>query len=781
VVVYYDIQGVQSPAHGERGIGRYLLESAVALERSHPGLVERFLLNPDLEVPGSLEPLTTSGRLQFSDRVDAGDASIYHVGSPIESTVSLSRLWPKAAQATGARLVVTLYDLIPRLFPERYLTDRLFRKHYETRLELVQRADRVLAISAATADDAVEHLGVRPERVSVVGTGVSGHFQRPADRSAALAAVRARLPAVKRGFLLYTGGIDPRKNMGGLLDAYAALPENLRDEHQLVVVCRIAPSTRAELDRTLQRLGISERVVFAGFVPDDLLVALYQSTALFVFPSLYEGFGLPVAEAIACGAPVAASRIGAIAELVQEPAAQFDPRDPRSIAVVLARCLSDVELNKRLAAMRLPPSASWASVADRTAAAYAEVAATGRRRRRRRRPRVAFVTPLPPQRSGVADDSYHLVEALSKYVDVDAVADGDAQSGIAPAGVRVFGTRNFTTADPLAGSYDQVFYCLGNSRFHVGALQLLRDRPGVVIAHDVRLSGLYGQIAADRPDLLPHGFEGLLGDMYGDRLPPGVGSQGRLDLWEANRHGVLMAREAIAHSEAFLVHSNHAAQLARLDAAPEDEHKIEVIPFRFPPPDESRVELAGLEGVVGTFGLVSPAKQTEKLLEAWTFVTAELPAARLAIVGSEAEPGASASLGRVAERLELGDKVVQTGDVDEPVFQDWITRATIAVQLRAASNGESSAVVAQTLAAGLPTIVTDIGASRELPDSAVVKVHRDITPRRLADEIIGLLREPRRRARLSKAGCELAAEHSCERVAKLLYERHILNHAQRAA
>ena len=89
---------------------------------------------------------------------------------------------------------------------------------------------------------------------------------------------------------------------------------------------------RAALEETLQRLRISDRVVIAGFVPDEVLVALYQSTALFVFPSLYEGFGLPVAEAMACGAPVAVSRIRAATELVPEPAAQFDPAEPRAMA-----------------------------------------------------------------------------------------------------------------------------------------------------------------------------------------------------------------------------------------------------------------------------------------------------------------------------------------------------------------------------------------------------------------------------------------------------------------
>jgi glycosyltransferase involved in cell wall biosynthesis len=460
----YDIQGVQSRAHAERGIARYLLECASALERWHPGIVGRYLLNPDLEVPGSLEPLTSSGRLEFSDRFEVGGASVYHVGSPVELEVPMRKLWPRSAQLAGLRLVTTLYDLIPRLFSKSYLTDPLVQRRYETRLELIRRADRILAISKATARDAVDHLGVRPERVTIVGTGVSHHFQPTADRHVPLAVVRTTLPPVQPGFVLYTGGIEPRKNIDGLLKAYAAMPRELRSAHQLVVVCRVLAAEREVLDRKLEGLAIADRVVFTGFVADDVLVSLYQAADLFVFPSLYEGFGLPVAEAIACGTPVAFSRLPVLGELLDEPAAQFDPHDPRSIADVLARCLSDADLQARLRAAKLPRWATWRSVADRTVEAYEAVAAVGRRPRRlRSRPRVAFVSPLPPQRSGVADDSYRLIAALANHVEIDAFADGETQKGHAPPGVRVLGASNFHAAEAIACEYDKVFYCLGNS------------------------------------------------------------------------------------------------------------------------------------------------------------------------------------------------------------------------------------------------------------------------------------------------------------------------------
>jgi glycosyltransferase involved in cell wall biosynthesis len=734
--------------------------------------VGRFVLNPQLVVPGSIEPLTTSGRLALADRIDPGSATVYHVGSPIELEVPVSDLWPRAAGAAGVRLVATLYDLIPRLFADRYLMDPLVRRRYETRLRLVRRADRILAISRTTANDAVNELGIDPSRITVVGTGVSPHFRPAADRDAPLAAVRAALPQVEPGFLLYTGGIDPRKNISGLLSAYALLEHELRAAHQLVVVCRVTDDERLALDAEVAELGIAERVLFTGFVSDDLLLALYQSTMLFVFPSLYEGFGLPVAEAIAADAPVAGSNIEALDELGIDPAARFDPSKPPAIAETIRGILRSDDFRAHLRDTKLPAWASWSSVADRMAMVYEEVAAPGRRLRprRSRRPRIAFVTPLPPQRSGVADDSYRLLEALTELVDIDAVADGPEPGGDAPPGIRVLSMRNFHAGDAMAGGYDQVFYCLGNSEFHAGALELLRGRHGVVIAHDVRLTGLYGWVAANRQQLLPEGFRGALETMYGD-LPPEIGATGALDFWEANRTGLLMAREAIARSSAFLVHSAHASQLARLEAPAGHEHKVAVLPFRYPAP-ASTVTDSG-QPLVGSFGLVSPAKQPDRLLEAWPLVVKVLPDAKLAIVGSDAGSGEGRRLAARAAELGIGGSFVLTGDVDEPTFHAWIDQAVLAVQLRAGSNGESSAVVAQALAAGVPAIVTAIGAARELPDDVVVKVERDVTPARLAEEIISLLRSPQRRQAMGCAGIEFARRNSYENAAHLLVARYV--------
>lgn len=770
MTVLVDVQSIQSPAHAERGIARYTLELALAIEHLRPGIVDAYLLNPDLPVPPAIEPLAAAGRLDYVDRVEPAATGIYHVASLFESHLPLDRLWPPGVRRSGMRFVATIYDVIPQLFPDVYLSEPEGRQRYRTRLELARRADRLFAISQRTAHDLTTLLNVPPEQVVVVGTGVSERFEPPRSREAARAVLRGRFPRIDERFVLFTGGIEPRKNIDRLLQAYAVLPDRLQADFQLVIVCRIRPEERAALEERLRELGIGARVELTGFVSDDELTLLYQAATLFVFPSLYEGFGLPVAEALASGAPVVCSRTPALLELVSDEAALFDPFDVASICATLERALSDEALRAHLASRRLGDSHRWSAVAKRTVAAYEELLELRPRRRRTRR--VAYVSPLPPQRSGVADYSFRLLSELGQMCRIDAFTDTSFGDPDPPPGVRVIGIDEFDVADRLCGGYDTVFVCLGNSEHHARALRLLRRRSAVVLAHDVRFSGLYAYLSDRLPEIEPRSFARVVRSMYGKRFPRELVRGGFLDIADADRYGIYMASEAIALSERFLAHSNYAAQLARLDAAPDDASKVGVIPFAFPP---VAVGSSGEEEpLVATFGLVAAVKQPDKLLTAFAEVLESHPGCRLAIVGPPVADSERERLIQLAAQLGIAGRVTLTGDLPEEAFRSWIERATVAVQLRAISQGETPASVADCLAAGRATIVTALGAAREFPDETVVKVPPDISTSGLADTISALLADPFRRAELGAAARAFAGERSFEQVALTLYTQFVL-------
>ncbi len=361
MAVLLDIQGVQSQVLGERGIARYLSELASALEREHPETGLPLLLNPDLPVPAAIDSIP-SWRLEFNDRVDLADASVYHVGSPFETRPDRPDL-AGGGEPVGLPHRGHLYDLIPEIFSDAYLAIRWPASAITRGSRRLRRADRFLAISEATREGRDRACsGFRPERIRVVGAAASGNFVRPPSREAALATLAEQEPWVRPGYVLCTGGIDYRKNIDRLLVAYAALPAGPPGASSAGDRVPGPPgrarSARAAIRRARHRGRRPPRRVRPGRV----LVLFYQAAGLVVYPSLYEGYGLPVAEAISCGAPVLTGRTSSLVELVEDEAALFDPTDARSIRQALERALTDDEVLARLSALKLAsgtPGPRW--------------------------------------------------------------------------------------------------------------------------------------------------------------------------------------------------------------------------------------------------------------------------------------------------------------------------------------------------------------------------------------------------------------------------------------
>lgn len=373
--VWLDARGTQSIGHAERGIARYVAEHARALLELAPDAIGSIGLSPDVPVPPIADPLQRSGKTVWqSRRGPHGDLpSIYHVMSPFEADLELDEIWP--AWSRDTRLVVTLYDLIPLIMRDQYNADwGYMATAWIARLGLLGSAHQILTISQQTADDAMERLSIPEERITVIDSGVSDRFSSLVrTREEADPILRSALPKVRPGFLLYVGGVDYRKNLEGTIRAYAELPAPMRDAHQLVIACNLAHHLRFNLRVFARRLGIESRnLLLTGFVSDRDLAALYRNCELFVFPSLYEGAGLPILEAMTCGAPVAASGTSAMPELLGDLEATFDPSDPADIA----RCIREVletpgELDDlRERSRRRAELYTWERVARRTLQGY---------------------------------------------------------------------------------------------------------------------------------------------------------------------------------------------------------------------------------------------------------------------------------------------------------------------------------------------------------------------------------------------------------------------------
>ena len=456
-----------------RGIGRYSCGYTTALcglAAEHVAQIEMF---PDLQGAPLLDPagIPVVAAHEWAQRPLTHSRLVHHILSPFEPR-PLANLWPRWARAADVASVVTLYDVIPLLMPERYLHGTGYTMQYMSRIELLRNADAVVAISEAAAEDAVRLAGLRQERIHVVGIASPLPEPSAADVERGIRASHSELPLGGRAPVVSVSGNDDRKNADRLIEAYASMPPALRRRHPLVLVGRLGRSRRARLQLVARMAGAHHDVHFAGSVSDDALIGLHAECAVAVFPSLAEGFGLPALEALKAGAPTIASDIPSLREVIKDPLARFDPRSVEHMASVLERVLSEPLMRghlRRQAPLWARPF-TWERVVDRHRAAY-EIAV----RRRASRGRASRAAPAPldvvcvPGLGPLASDYIATLAAVMSDQHEVALYGGAVGSPPHVGGFASHPIRQLRWRSSLAGSSSPPLVCLAA----VNALQAL--------------------------------------------------------------------------------------------------------------------------------------------------------------------------------------------------------------------------------------------------------------------------------------------------------------------
>lgn len=273
---------------------------------------------------------------------------------------------------TRAKTVVTIHDCIHLRFPE-YLPSRAAHAYAHAMIRLAARkADRILTVSHASKRDILHYTGVDPDKVEVVHNGLDMRFAAAPDTDA-VERVRARFQ-LDDPFVLYVGNIKPHKNLARLIAAFAEMradgPEGLK-----LVVIGDETSKHPELRQAVHRHRLDKHVRFFGFQPSTTLVVFYRLARAFVFPSLYEGFGLPPLEAMAHETPVITSNVSSLPEVAGDGALLVDPYDVHAIADGMRRVVSDETLRQALIARGRARARefSWPKAAAATLQVYRQV------------------------------------------------------------------------------------------------------------------------------------------------------------------------------------------------------------------------------------------------------------------------------------------------------------------------------------------------------------------------------------------------------------------------
>ena len=654
-----------------------------------------------------------------------------------DAVTSVGRLAKQAVHA------VTLYDLIPLANSAEHLRNDEVRRWYYRKLAHLKRADVLLAISNFAREEAIGLLNILPEDVVNVSTAVNEHFRRldllPADVRRIMVAL-----AIKRPFVLYMGGFDDRKNVAHLIKAYAALPEDIRSRHSLVLGGRITDGQRNVLRALAYDQGLSEgSVTFTGQLTDNELIALYNICELFVFPSLQEGFGLPALEAMACGAPVLAARTTSLPEVVGCEDMLFDPSDLRELSRMMAAVLSRPEMRADFVRHGLHQAArfSWQRSAESVLSTFEKTVARRSDITRERRssgvsrlPRLAYVSPLPPERTGIADYSAELLEELGRYYHIEVVVNQTSVNDEWVLGN--YAIRDAAWFDQNAWRFDRILYQFGNSPFHIYQIPLMREHPGTVVLHDLFLGALSNWRASASgcgSEYLErlyraHGFGALQFDASRGREASIARYPSSLEILQLANGTLVHSQYAIDCVKRF--YGNHSSEQMRRMRFPKRRRPIDRTSAR------DKLGLCDGDFVMCSFGIMAPTKLNERLLTAWlNSRLAEDSHCHLVFVGENHGGDYGRALCAQMTSHRAGKRVRITGFAKDDEYRAWLAGADVAVQLRTESRGETSAAVFDCMAQGLPLVVNAHATFAELDDKSVLKLPDQFSDEQLIDAL----------------------------------------------
>lgn len=792
--IVIDLQGAQSPASHTRGIGRYTMSLCPALLRNR-GEHEIILALSGL-FPDTIEPI----RAAFHDLLPPENIRVWDVPCPVDYSsapksrrdiaehirehflaylkpdmVLVSSLFEGFADDVVTSIgrfsdeiptAVILYDLIPYIHRALYLKDPSHERWYFEKLSYLRQADLLLSISESSRQESIRYLGADERSVINISAAAGAQFS-PRNISAARRCELNERYGLKRQVVMYTGGIDPRKNIEGLIRGYARLPENIRRQYQLAIVCSVEEGDRRRLIDLAKQKGLKTAdLIITGYVPDGDLVDLYNLCSVFVFPSWHEGFGLPALEAMSCGAPVISSNTSSLPEVMGREDALFDPYDDDDISAKLFRVLTDGAFRQTLARHGLEQANrfSWDATAKRALSAFErwqreknrhQITITGAR------PKLAYLSPLPPERSGIADYSAELLPELSRYYEIDVVVAQQEVSDL--SATAAFPVRTVSWFRKHADRYDRVLYQFGNSSFHQHMFGLLQEIPGIVVLHDFFLSGVIAYMET----------QGLAPTSWVSELYTAHGYEAVRRRCLANGHAETVYRypcnlSVLQRAQGIIVHSANSLRLAQ-QWYEADLSNWAVIPhMRNSRVSRDRIAARKALGIgdsdflVCSFGILGPPKLNKRLLQAWLKSRlAQDRTCRLVFVGENFGDDYGQEIVATIRNNQAEENIGITGWVDMNTFRQYLAAADIAVQLRALSRGETSGAVLDCMNYGLATIVNANGSMADLDGEAVWKLPDDFTDTQLIEALETLWEDVDLRKKLGARAREIIlAKHN---------------------
>jgi glycosyltransferase involved in cell wall biosynthesis len=629
-----------------------------------------------------------------------------------------------------------IYDFIPLEEPDRYLPTPTSWLDFHLAMYWLSQYDAFLSISHSAAAKLAELLSVPQDEVTVTGAPIDPRFESPT--------IQGQKPP--GSYLLVIGGSDSRKNVECVIRAHGMSHVLQQRGVSLIVTGNYSKEWQSRLQVTRDAAGGKpELLILPGKIADDELVQLYGSAACVVVPSTAEGFSLPVVEAMAAGTPVIASRIAVHQELIASQELLFSPHDAVTVTRLAERVVEDQEFRLKILASqangwqrfraREVALSFWSALEPKIGALSPPTPVISRNRR----PTLAVMSPVPPDRSGVADYTAASLRELGKLVDVHVFTETQT-----PA--RIDGAASISTLSDLPSlstAFDRVLGVVGNSEFHLGIFNNLLRYGGACIEHDNRLLGFYGSLLGETRARRQAECE------LGRPLKPG-----ELESWFADESllKALFLKELADVCEPLCFHSKVTARLV-LERYGKRAVYLPFSTYRELPPDAlmspQRTAARALLGIsadeiaIASFGIIARTKGPEECI--WALETLRswgIPAS-LHFVGATSDDNAAlknlcCEIGVTPYVHFVGDRSAG-GFVTEECYRLYLQAADLALQLRTFGFGGLSGALLDCIAAGLPGVANDDLAQAMEAPSYVRRVPDHLSPVLIAEAVAELV------------------------------------------
>lgn len=617
---------------------------------------------------------------------------------------------------------VIYYDAIPRIQSDRYLSSPNVRKWYSTIEQKLGFFHKIYSISDSSARDAVHFLGILKEKTDVIHFGVAeSEFDYEKD---------AVLNEGK--FVLAVLGEDERKNKKNLLKAWAKLSE-IEVDLGLKVVYKQSPPEELNNQELLKELKLSHKVEFLNNVSNEDLQNLYYRCSFTIFPSFYEGLGLPVLEAYMAGKACLVADASSLPELVEEKQLRFDPNSPEDIARVVVNFFKDESLQETaiqngVATLKKFSAQNKIDQIKTIINRVCECKKQSSYDPDIERPEgIYFHTILKPAKSGIANFAENLLHPFHSLTNLVLVTeDPDSDLYECPICHRPI---NVVAADLISKIHDPRYadiHNLGNSSHHVWQINLVSLFPGLILMHDGYLSGLTWEGSGGNTNIR-------------NFLISAIHDSSTFSFFEEI---VLLEPHLIIKNEklntsfvesatSIVVHNHAAAEQISNDFTLRDRAALSIIPL---PVSVKKFDYSNThrEKVIGVFGIIAETKMYEEIIQAWVGSRAALQEGyTLRFVGEDL----SNRFEGLMDKYSSGFRIEHTGYVDEDQYRKQIDSVEFAIQLRRDFRGETSGAIVDLMSSGVPVISNSQPSLAAYPQDAIIEVSSEFSISELSSKL----------------------------------------------